>query len=333
MAKRYLTDQQKNRIAKKQNTVLQEELHLEQPQQGLVITHYGKTLEVESTQGIIIRCNPRQSLGAIAVGDDVIYGLNPDGTGIITAVKPRRSELYRYNKFEGDKLVAANVDQLFIVTTFEPKRALNVIDRYLVLAHLQKITPIIVFNKVDLLDPDSLEEFTDYFNYYADLGYQIVFTSATGNTLKNLTALLPRKNSIFVGVSGVGKSSLVKAILPEHDIAIGALSEKSKEGAHTTTNARLFHLANNGTNDAGNLIDCPGIRELTLGNITPQQALSGFYELAELATQCQFRDCSHDHEPGCAILSALEADELNVDRLASYRSIIEQLTNPYAKIL
>ena len=324
MAKRYLTDQQRTRIAKKQQDLLVADQDISATQEGLIIAHYGKTLDVETAAGETFRCHARQNLGAIAAGDQVLFGLTLQNEGIITAIKPRHSELYRYNKFEGNKLVAANIDQLFIITAAEPKRALNVIDRYLVLAHLQHIKPIIVFNKIDTLDTETLAAFDDFFSDYIELGYQVIYTSAVTEQLTALTALLPHKNSIFLGVSGVGKSSIIQALLPEETLTIGELSAKSGEGTHTTTTAKLFHLAG-----GGNLIDCPGIRELNLGELTAQQVISGFYDLAVLAEKCQFRNCSHEHEPGCAILAAEKTDTINHDRLASYRTIMTQIAEGF----
>ena len=162
--------------------------------------------------------------------------------------------------------------------------------------------------------------FQNILNYYKTLNYLIINSSTTTHEGLNFLAdRLIGKNSIVVGLSGVGKSALVKYFLPEHNIQVGDLSEKSGEGSHTTTRANLYHLPM-----GGNIIDCPGIRELSFGDLTPQQVVQGFKELRKFAADCQFRDCSHTHEPGCAVLKAIEAGSIDPNRLASFRSIIEQ---------
>jgi ribosome biogenesis GTPase len=384
MAKRRLTEQQRARIEKNQRKHQQaptqrNETALATGQCGLVIANYGREVDVETAQQQVVRCHIRQQLGNIAVGDEVIYQTDPQDKSVIVAVQPRRSALYRFNKFEGNKLVAANVDQMLIVVAPEPARALNVLDRYLVLAHSQKIKPIILFNKIDLLSSAELAHYQTFFAHYIALGYPTLFFSTKTPDYAALQTILQGKNSIFVGVSGVGKSSLLQSLLPDASVEIGELSLKSQEGSHTTTIARLYHLPYNDQplsftsptlcNPAklvdpalgaqwenathfhiplhplvgevastrervdlisscfyqGNIIDSPGIRELTLGTVNAADVLAGFPELAALALQCQFRNCSHLNEAGCAILRAEKNQEINVARLASMRNIIQQL--------
>jgi ribosome biogenesis GTPase len=317
MSKRYLTDQQKTRIAKQQSKHSDTD---EQTETGLVVARYGKHIDIEDSSQKLHRCYLRQNLGQVAVGDNVLWKPAENDASVVVAIEPRSTSLFRYNKFEGDKLIAANVDQLIIVVAPEPVRSINILDRYLMLAELQHITPIIIFNKIDLLDEATLPVFNDILDYYKNLDYLIIHTSTT--THEGLSLLADRlvgKNSIVVGLSGVGKSALVKYFLPDHNIQIGDLSEKSGEGSHTTTRANLYHLP-----IGGNIIDCPGIRELSFDDLTPQQVVQGFKELRNLAADCQFRDCSHTHEPGCAVLKAIEAGNIDSNRLASFRSIIEQ---------
>lgn len=326
MSKRKLSDQQKRRISKLQqrHRSQAEEGELEsEGQAGLIVAHFGKNIDVEAQDGKIWRCFLRQNLGVVAVGDQVIWHQGDNHTHVITAIMPRKSSLSRYNKFIGEKLIAANIDQIFIVIAIEPPRAINVLDRYLMLAELQHIKPIIVYNKVDLLTAVELVQQKKFLRLYQDLGYKVIFTSVNeAKTVDQLSALLINKTSVFVGLSGVGKSSLVKAIAPDIDIMVGELSDKSREGNHTTTTARLYHLADNAT-----LIDCPGIRELAMGDLTARQVLQGFKELAQLATQCQFRDCNHEQEVGCAILAAIEDGKLASDRLISYHNIINEIAS------
>lgn len=291
-------------------------------QTGLLVSHYGHQIEVEDNTGNIHRCVARNNLGALAVGDHVIWCTEKNGPDVIVAVEPRQTELYRYHKLDGNKLVAANIDQLYIVVAPEPSRAMNVLDRYIMLAEIQNIQPIIVFNKTDLLDDATREQLSDFFAYYINLGYPVFYTSIKSpDSITKLQRSLTQHCSIFVGLSGVGKSSLIKALLPHESIAIGELSERSREGNHTTTNAKLFHLA-----DEGSIIDCPGIRELAVGNLTVSDVLRGFPDIAALAANCQFRNCSHQHEPGCAIINALENDRCNAARVASLKNILAEIT-------
>ena len=326
MSKRILSDQQKRRISKLQHRHRAQAADRDQVgegQEGLIVAHFGKNIDIEDHSGKIWHCFFRQNLGAIAVGDRVIWLPSDNDTNVITAIMPRKNTLTRYNKFTGSKLIASNIDQLFIVVAIEPPRAMNVLDRYLMLSELQHIKPIIVYNKIDLLDQEELAVQKDFLQLYQDIGYHVIYTSITDpHTIQHLKLLLTDKTSVFVGLSGVGKSSLLKAIAPENEVAIGELSLKSREGNHTTTTARLYHLANNAT-----LIDCPGIRELAMGDLTRTQVIQGFKELRDLAADCQFRDCKHECETGCAILTAIESGKLAPDRLMSYQNIITEIEN------
>lgn len=324
LSKRQLASIKKHQAEKRQRAEQQADTgsrEFENEQTGLLVSHYGQHIEIEDAKGTVRRCVARSNLGSIAVGDKVIWCPEKNGPDVIVAVEPRRSKLHRYHKFDGDKLVAANIDRLYIVVAAEPSRAMNVLDRYLMLAEIQHIQPVIVFNKTDLLEAEALADLQDFLAYYADIGYPVIYTSThTPRGLTELANSLNQKTSIFVGLSGVGKSSLIQCLLPDEHLAIGELSARSREGNHTTTTAKLFHLP-----QGGNLIDCPGIRELAVGNLSVAEVLSGFPDIATLAAQCQFRDCSHVHEPGCALLVALANNAVNPDRLASFHKIIAEI--------
>ena len=188
------------------------------------------------------------------------------------------------------------------------------IDRYLVAAELAGATPLVVINKSDLLDPRVADMPTDDLRGYADIGYGILLMSARENTgIDKLAQALVNRTSILVGQSGVGKSSLIKRLLPERDIQIGRLSDASGQGRHTTTATTLYHLP-----QGGDLIDSPGVRDFRLGETTPADLARGFREFRPYLGLCRFQDCRHQSEPGCAVKAAMRKGMISERRLTSY---------------
>jgi ribosome biogenesis GTPase len=227
------------------------------------------------------------------------------------------------------KPVAANIDRIFIVIAPLPAPHGNLIDRYLVAAEACGIEPVLVLNKTDLLaaDPGLRATVDALLAIYPTLGYQLLRVSSrpcdAGGGLEPLLAGLRGHTSVFVGQSGVGKSSLVNTLLPGVDLRVGALSELTNKGTHTTTTAQLFHLPS-----GGSLIDSPGIREFGLWHMSRAQVEQGFREFRPHLGHCRFRDCKHREEPGCAILEAAAAGAISAPRLDSYRRIVESLEPP-----
>lgn len=288
---------------------------------GLVIAHFGVQVDVEDDDGSVCRCHLRANLPALVTGDRVVWRAGNQGQGVIVAQLPRRSELCRPDNRGQLKPVAANVDQIVIVFAPLPQPHANLIDRYLVAAEHAGIRPLLLLNKADLLDAENGAFIDDLLGTYRQLGYPVLEVSAQeGAGLQALRAALNDRISVFVGQSGVGKSSLVNRLLPGVDLKVGALSELTGKGTHTTTTARLFHFP-----EGGDLIDSPGIREFGLGHVSRADVEDGFIELRELIGHCRFRDCRHDREPGCALLRALEEGRIQPQRLASYRHIIASL--------
>jgi len=290
-------------------------------QHGLVIAHFGVQVDVEDGDGQICRCHLRANLPALVTGDRVVWRAGNQGQGVIVAQLPRSSELCRPDSRGQLKPVAANVDQIVIVFAPLPQPHANLIDRYLIAAEHAGIRPLLLLNKADLLDEDNAAFIDSLLTTYRQLDYPLLEVSAhEGAGMDQLRAALDDRISVFVGQSGVGKSSLVNSLLPGVDLKVGALSELTGKGTHTTTTARLFHFP-----EGGDLIDSPGIREFGLGHVSRDDVEAGFIEFRELLGRCRFRDCRHDREPGCALLQALEEGRIQPQRLASYRHIIASL--------
>ncbi|MBU2886648.1 small ribosomal subunit biogenesis GTPase RsgA [Gilvimarinus agarilyticus] len=289
-------------------------------QDGLIITHYGTQVMVEDPQtGLAKRCHFRSNLGGLVTGDQVIWR---DGNpfGVVVARSQRATTLMRPDPYGDMKAVAANIDRIVIVVAPYPEPHFNLIDRYLVAAEAIGIEPALVINKVDLIDDQQRDKVASIEALYTSLGYTVILASATqDHGLEPLRDYLSHFTCVFVGQSGVGKSSLVNALLPKANIRVGSLSER-QTGTHTTTNARLYHIPS-----GGRLIDSPGIREFGLWHIEPEDVLAGFKEFRPFIGSCKFRDCSHSHEPGCAILQALEDGEISAGRLDGYRRILADM--------
>lgn len=296
-------------------------------QQGLVIAHFGVQVDVETLEGAergqVRRCYRRANLPALVTGDRVVWRADNQQSGVIVALQPRQTELYRPDHRGQLKPVAANVDRLVIVFAALPQPHRNLIDRYLVAAEQAQLEPLLVLNKADLLALPEHAEIRHWLDDYNSLGYRTLCLSAdSGEGLDRLRGELKDHVSVFVGQSGVGKSSLINALLPDADLRVGALSEMTGKGTHTTTTARLFHFP-----AGGDLIDSPGIREFGLTHISHDDLLEGFIEFRPFLGHCRFRDCQHLHEPGCALLTAVADGAISEGRMNSYRYILASLAD------
>ncbi len=289
--------------------------------EGLVIAHYGTQVAVESEPGVSQRCHIRANIEGLVTGDRVVW-CEGEPTGVVVAQLDRQSVLSRPDPYGKLKAVAANIDQIFVVIAPYPEAHAKLVDRYLVASEVVGIEPVILVNKTDLLDSDAtlradMEALTAT---YPGLDYRVLYTSSKQGGLEELHGALRERTSVFVGQSGVGKSSLVNVLLPDAGMRVGALSENTLKGTHTTTTAQLFHL-----DCGGSLIDSPGIREFGLWHMSKEEVERGFREFRPHLGYCKFRDCQHDKEPGCAILAAVDSGEITASRLESYRHIIASL--------
>lgn len=281
--------------------------------EGRVIAAHGRQYMVELPDGTRLPCFPRGKKSEIACGDRVDIQRTSDDQGVVEAIQPRSSLLYRSNEIR-QKLIAANVDQIVIVVATEPAFSDELVARALLAAESEEIAPLIVLNKCDLAD--KLPAARARLATLAALGYPILELSARDHA-EDLRPHLAGKTSVLVGQSGMGKSTLVNALIPEANAATREISQALDSGKHTTTHATLYHL------DAdSDLIDSPGLQEFGLGHLDRQEIENAFPEFREYLGYCRFRDCQHDREPGCALTAAVDSGEIDRNRFAIYRRIV-----------
>lgn len=285
---------------------------------GLVIVNYGKNQVIEDASGDLHRCVARRGLPQTVCGDKVEWQLTGASAGVIETIQPRRTVLLRADGHNNHRPLAANIDQVVIEAALEPALDYFLIDKYIVAAELAQAEPLIVINKSDLLKPAERSRIDTLIDEYRAIGYTTLLTSALENTgIRAFTSSLTDKASILVGQSGVGKSSLIKRLLPDRDIAIGKLSAASGLGKHTTTSTTLYHLP-----EGGLLIDSPGVRDFHLGEVNDADLVNGFREFQPWLGQCRFNDCRHLSEPGCAIITAVADGKILKRRMESYRKLL-----------
>lgn len=303
-----------------------DDMHLGEQQAGRVVGRFGKHADVEDQQNEIHRCHMRRTITSVVCGDQVQFRPGKDKSlnisGIIVAVEDRKSVLTRPDFYDGVKPVAANIDQIIIVSSVLPSLSLNIIDRYLVASEDVEITPVLLLNKVELLSENEKIKVDEQLDIYRKIGYKIIYTSCkTATGLGELAECLKDKISVFVGQSGVGKSSLINELLPEAaDETIGDISDNSGLGQHTTTTAKLLHFP-----AGGDLIDSPGVREFALWHIPTERLIDGFKEFRDYIGDCKFRDCKHGDDPGCMLKKAIELGKISELRYQSYHKILANM--------
>lgn len=279
---------------------------------AVVVAAYGRHMLLELPDGRLIPASPRNRRVRAVCGDWVDYTMDGD-KAVATAIRPRQGVLWRQDERRGRRPIAANLDTLVIVTAPAPPATLEQIDRYLAIAALLELRPLLVANKADL-EPVTLDEF-------ALLGYPVLATSVKSRAgLNDLAAALRGRRAALTGLSGVGKSALITALIPDYEARSGALSAGSGEGRHTTTAARLYRLPS-----GGSLIDSPGVRDIRLWPMPAAELAQGFREFRPHISGCRFRDCRHDREPGCALREAVARGEIGVRRYRSYLGLAARL--------
>ncbi len=318
MARRRLTRQQQNRVRQAQQSV---DASDPANHRGRVISHRGKAVEVEpmDVPGDNLQCSFKPSLGSLVCGDRVIY--RDDGRSpLVIARLPRDNLLQRQDGFGHVRAIAANVTQLIVCLAVEPEPNRFLLDQYLLSAEQQGLKVLILLNKIDLL-PD-FQEGDDPFGLrrvYEPLGYELLPCSIhQPDRIARLKQHLSDETSVISGVSGVGKSALTKAILPQIDIRIGEISASNREGRHTTRSSRLYHLP-----DGGELIDTPGVRGFTPVLDSRLPLGDGFPEIRSAARHCRFANCRHINEPGCAVRAAVATGEIDPLRYQHYCKLLE----------
>ncbi len=289
--------------------------------EGLVIRAQSGFLTVQTDAGeIVCRLPGRLKKGEVegdiaAVGDHVTISDHGDGSGQIELIRERKAVISRVRsgiKRDFRQILLANPDQIVIVfACVDPEPHLRMLDRFLVIAEKQNIHAVIVANKVDLVTRKQAE---GIFGLYTELDYPVIYTSAkTGEGIEDLRLQLKGKVSALTGPSGVGKSSLLNVIQPGLGLQVRAVSETTSKGRHTTQVRELFPL-----DIGGYVADTPGIRSLALWDTEPEELDAYFVELRDLVPDCQFNDCTHTHEPGCAVREAVEAGRVSPERYTSY---------------
>lgn len=297
--------------------------------QGLVIKNTGSWYTVKTNNGDFINCKIKgnfrlkgiRSTNPIAVGDNVDIILNQEGTAFITHICERRNYIIRksQNLSKQSHIIAANVDQaLLIVTVNYPQTSTIFIDRFLATAEAYSVPVVLVFNKNDILTDEERHYQEMMVKLYSNIGYTCLIISATtGQGIEKLTPLLQGKITLLSGNSGVGKSTLINRILPDANLRTSAISDAHNTGMHTTTFSEMIEMPNNGY-----LIDTPGIKGFGTFDIEPEELTSYFRDIFHFSKNCRFNNCTHTHEPGCAVLEAVKEHYISESRYQSYLSML-----------
>ena len=297
---------------------------------GFVIKNTGSWYSVKTDDGKVVECKIKgnfrlkgiRSTNPVAVGDHVEIALNQEGTAFITHIDERRNYIIRksQNLSKQSHIIAANVDQAFLIVTVNyPQTSTTFIDRFLASAEAYSVPVLLVFNKRDILSDDERHYQQSMVHLYETIGYECrEISAATGEGVEGLHKLLKGKITLLSGNSGVGKSTLINQILPEANLRTAEISDAHNTGMHTTTFSEMLELP-----EGGYIIDTPGIKGFGTFDMEPEELTSYFREIFHFSKDCKFSNCTHTHEPGCAVLKALEDHYIAQSRYQSYLGMLE----------
>ncbi len=299
---------------------------------GVVIRSTGSWYDVQVNDQVVpskmrgkFRLEEQEATNPLAVGDRVTIRLNPDETGLITTIHERKNRLSRRaagRRVGREQVIVANIDMVWIIQAVRlPRPNPGFIDRVLVTTEAHEIEAGLVINKIDLIRKKDRAHLDFLHTLYTDLGYQVLLTSAkTGEGVEVFREALTGQTSVVTGPSGVGKSTLLNVVEPGLDLRTGEVSEKTRKGRHTTAHAALFPLS-----DGGFVVDTPGIREFGVLYLEPWELSHYFPEFLPHLEHCRFPTCTHDHEPGCAVIEAVLDDAITEERYYSYLNILHSI--------
>ena len=299
-------------------------------EQGTVVRSSGSVYGVRTAAGTLIDCRVKgnfrlkgiRSTNPVAVGDHVRFDIREDGTAYIVDILERRNYIVRKasNLSKQSHILAANLDQCFLIVTIShPVTATTFIDRFLATAEAYMVPVVLVFNKTDLYNDAEREELEYLTALYENIGYRCMHTSVVGGIgVEELKEAMRGKVSLLAGNSGVGKSSLVNAVAPEVATKVGEISKTHDTGMHTTTYTEMFEFM-----PGSYIVDTPGVKGFGTFDMEIEEISHYFVEFFELSKECRYGNCTHTHEPGCAVLEALERGELAPSRYQSYLSMLE----------
>ncbi len=305
---------------------MKEGIEISEEIRGRVIQAQSGFFDVQTDQGVVV-CQIRGRLkkgrkqgDIVAIGDWVRVSIQEPGRGMIEEVEPRRTMLYRMAptpRGEYQQIIIANPDQaVFVFSITQPKPRLRMLDRFLVIAEREGINSLIVVNKIDLTGRHQARKL---FRRYEKIDYPVLYTSVLKKQgLRQLEKHLLNKTSLFAGPSGAGKSSLLNAIQPGLGLAVKEISEGTQKGKHTTVSRKLVPLSK-----GGYVADTPGLKALDLWDITPEEVDGYFREISQVLKNCRFSDCTHTHEPGCAVIEAIKKKKIHPERYRSYLRLRE----------
>ena len=297
---------------------------------GFVIKNTGSWYSVKTDDGKVVECKIKgnfrlkgiRSTNPVAVGDQVEIALNQEGTAFITHIDERRNYIIRksQNLSKQSHIIAANVDQAFLIVTVNyPQTSTTFIDRFLASAEAYSVPVVLVFNKRDILSDDERHYQQSMVHLYETIGYECrEISAATGEGVEGLHKLLKGKITLLSGNSGVGKSTLINQILPEANLRTAEISDAHNTGMHTTTFSEMLELP-----ESGYIIDTPGIKGFGTFDMEPEELTSYFREIFHFSKDCKFSNCTHTHEPGCAVLKALKDHYIAQSRYQSYLGMLE----------